>query len=291
MLFKDEYDFLSNMYPCPVEIFGYKFTCSESAYQAAKCPSSMPAFTNMNGYQAKKEGRKLPIRKDWDAVKVNIMRTIVKAKFDQNPYLKERLVKVTGKIVEDNYWKDTFWGICNGVGQNMLGKILMEVRDEALKSFGAVYTCSMTNVNDMVQQHSIDEVWVIARSYKHPIIAPNGVPVYHVPELSPSRELLSVYLSMRDRGEWNFNSFVKTYVPRFLTEMLETQPRNRLGQIVKRTEEGKRILLVCYCSEEMMCHRSIVKGLLQGRGVRSEYFDYSRYFHIYMQMWRDRGCC
>jgi len=55
----------------------------------------------------------------------------VRAKFEQNPDLAAKLI-ATGdeELVEGNTWGDTYWGVCRGVGQNKLGKILMNVRQE-----------------------------------------------------------------------------------------------------------------------------------------------------------------
>jgi N-glycosidase YbiA len=75
--------------------------------------------------------RKFPLRKDWEAVKDDIMREALRAKFTQNKELKEILLK-TGDIhlVEhthnDFYWADGG----DGSGKNMLGKLLMELREE-----------------------------------------------------------------------------------------------------------------------------------------------------------------
>ena len=58
------------------------------------------------------------------------MKRVIKAKFQQHPYLKEKLLALNEYIVEDNTWNDKFWGRCNGKGENNLGKILIEVRQE-----------------------------------------------------------------------------------------------------------------------------------------------------------------
>lgn len=133
MFFKDKYAFLSNMYECPVTVMIdniiYTFKCSESAYQACKCPERVQEFVDLGGYGAKRLGRKVQIRPDWEELKFGFMYTIVKAKFDQNPFLKLRLKALQGEIAEDNTWNDTYWGICNGIGENNLGKILMDLRD------------------------------------------------------------------------------------------------------------------------------------------------------------------
>ena len=132
--FSGEYEFLSNMYLCKVVYNGITYKCSEAAYQAQKCPELAPRFSDINGYVAKKLGRQVNIRPDWDDVKLRIMAEIVFQKFTQNKDLAEKLL-LTGdaEIIEGNYWGDTYWGICtnrtyDGVGENYLGKILMCVR-------------------------------------------------------------------------------------------------------------------------------------------------------------------
>lgn len=133
MFFRDNYDFLSNMYTCTINVpFRgdiFTFSCAESAFQAFKCPERMQEFTSIDGFTAKKLGRKVKLREDWEQQKVAIMFTIVKAKFEQNPDLMEKLINVNGIIAEENTWNDTYWGICNGTGLNRLGLILMAIRD------------------------------------------------------------------------------------------------------------------------------------------------------------------
>jgi len=75
--------------------------------------------------------RTLPLRKDWEMVKDSIMKDAVRAKFTQYPDLRYILIE-TGNVelvehtTNDNYWADGG----DGTGKNMLGKILMEVREE-----------------------------------------------------------------------------------------------------------------------------------------------------------------
>ena len=120
------------MYPCDiaVQIDGerYKFSCVEAAYQASKCPGRVSEFIQLNGYEAKRLGKRVELRSDWNEVKVDLMKTLVKQKFS-NPDLLAKLKSITDEIVETNNWGDTFWGKCYGKGQNILGKILMEIRD------------------------------------------------------------------------------------------------------------------------------------------------------------------
>ena len=128
MRFIDNYHFLSNMYPCKVVYNGYTYLCSESAFQAQKS-KQFEKFVNLNGFQAKKLGKLLPLRNDWEDVKISIMRSILVEKFKDNE-LREKLLSVQEPIVEDNTWHDIFWGRCNSKGQNHLGKLLESVKIE-----------------------------------------------------------------------------------------------------------------------------------------------------------------
>lgn len=131
--FKDEYDFLSNFYGTTVFYNGLKFNSVEAAYQAAKCVNGkdMLMFTDFTPVIAKKMGKKVALRPDWENVKLDIMKTLVRYKFNNNPLLKEKLLETGDALLEEgNYWHDTYWGVCNGVGENHLGKILMTIRDE-----------------------------------------------------------------------------------------------------------------------------------------------------------------
>lgn len=58
------------------------------------------------------------------------MYEIVKNKFLQNEELKIKLKNIKEEIVEENYWNDKYWGVCNGIGENKLGKILEKVKKE-----------------------------------------------------------------------------------------------------------------------------------------------------------------
>lgn len=140
MVFRGEYWFLSNMYPVPVRMRmngrTYAFTCSEAAFQACKCPARMVEFERVDGFAAKRLGKRVPLRGDWDEKKLEIMRRILILKFGQNPELAKKLLMVRGPIVEDNSWGDTYWGRCNGTGENRLGLLLMELRDRLAAAQG-----------------------------------------------------------------------------------------------------------------------------------------------------------
>lgn len=134
--FTSERRFLSNFFSCRcwLKCDGVFYPTAEHAYQAAKTNDTGErrriAYLHTPG-AAKREGRKLALRKDWEQVKIKVMHDIVTVKFQTNPELKQMLLD-TGKaeLIEDNTWGDTFWGTCAGKGRNELGKILMQVRGE-----------------------------------------------------------------------------------------------------------------------------------------------------------------
>jgi ribA/ribD-fused uncharacterized protein len=133
--FRGKYYFLSNFFPAEVTYNGLTYQNNEAAFQAQKTYSKEERieFTTLEPRDAKRRGRRVRLRKDWEQVKDRIMEEIVRAKFSQNEELKEQLL-ATGdaQLVEGNRWNDRYWGvdIRSGVGENHLGKILMKVRSE-----------------------------------------------------------------------------------------------------------------------------------------------------------------
>lgn len=129
--FRGKFFFLSNFYSAPVTYNGITFLNNEAAFQAMKCPSRANEFANLNPSDAKRLGRKVKLRTDWEEVKESVMYLICFQKFKQNRELRERLLKTgNAELIEGNSWGDQIWGVCNGVGKNLLGNILMKVRDE-----------------------------------------------------------------------------------------------------------------------------------------------------------------
>ena len=133
MQFRGEYDFLSNFYTAPITYNGLTYQNNECAFQAQKTldESKREEFTHCSPKDAKHLGKRVELRSDWEEVKFDIMKDIVKAKFEQHPELVQRLL-ATGDtpIVEENTWGDRIWGVCNGYGENRLGRILSDVRNE-----------------------------------------------------------------------------------------------------------------------------------------------------------------
>jgi len=131
--FRGEYRWLSNFYSCQIVLDGKIYPSTEHAYQAAKTLDEnereqiriAPKFRD-----AKNLGQKVTKRSDWDEVKIAVMKECLRQKFER-PDLREKLL-ATGnqKLIEGNTWMDQFWGICNGIGSNHLGKLLMALREE-----------------------------------------------------------------------------------------------------------------------------------------------------------------
>lgn len=128
--FKGKYYFLSNFYNYPITYNGVTFKNAESAFQAQKNTSYIEEFINLEPNIAKRKGRHISLRKDWEEVKEHIMYEIVKTKFSDSK-LKAKLLSTNGRYLEEgNNWNDKIWGVCNGEGENRLGHILMIVRRE-----------------------------------------------------------------------------------------------------------------------------------------------------------------
>lgn len=130
--FRGEYFFLSNFYPAEIVYMGEIWPTSEHAYQAQKFndPTIRTAIREAKTpAQAKRIGNKFPCRSDWEQIRVKAMLSILYAKFMQHEDILHKL-KATGEqqIIENNSWHDTFWGVCNGKGENQLGKLLMQLR-------------------------------------------------------------------------------------------------------------------------------------------------------------------
>lgn len=131
--FSGNHRWLSNFFSSIVRLDGRGYSTVEHAYQAAKTldPDERETIRRaMSPGLAKKLGRTVTMRSDWEDVRLAVMLELVRQKF-AHPVLAKYLLG-TGDIalVEGNTWGDKFWGVCGGRGENHLGRILMQVRDE-----------------------------------------------------------------------------------------------------------------------------------------------------------------
>lgn len=134
--FDGPHRFLSNFYRCLIVYEGITYPSVEHAFQAMKSLDGnerrrISGISTAAG--AKRAGRMVPLRHDWNVVRIPIMRDLLRLKFDpeKKPDLAQMLIDTgNAELVEGNTWGDRFWGICAGSGENHLGKLLMEVRAE-----------------------------------------------------------------------------------------------------------------------------------------------------------------
>lgn len=135
--FVGEFEFLSNycLLDIPIVIDGLVFDNAEAAYQAMKSLDEevKSRFQEFSPYEAKKVGKTIQVRENWEDIKVSIMKTVVRKKFIANPHLGYKLKDTHPEmLIDSNRDNDRFWGvdIPNHVGENQLGKILMQIRSE-----------------------------------------------------------------------------------------------------------------------------------------------------------------
>ena len=131
--FRGKYEFLSNMYPTLLYVNDELYPSAEHAFQAMKCLDKndrIAISVCRSPQEAKQAGKLVHLRPDWESVKIDLMYSILQAKFT-DPKLAAKL-RSTGNsdLIEGNDWGDDFWGVCTSNGQNMLGKLLMKVRKE-----------------------------------------------------------------------------------------------------------------------------------------------------------------
>lgn len=125
--FEGNYRWLSNFIGAPNE------PTVEHRYQAAKAIDRAEAesvLATPTAAAAKKMGRTITVRPDWDAVKLETMRQLLQDKFSREPFRSKLIATGETEIIEENHWNDTFWGVCKGVGENHLGRLLMDLRRE-----------------------------------------------------------------------------------------------------------------------------------------------------------------
>lgn len=135
--FSGPHRFLSNFYSSPIELDGVTFPTVEHAFQALKStdPDRYAEIAAApTPAAAKKMGRKVTLRPDWDRVKDTVMADLLALKF-KDPALRAKLLATGDEVlVEGNTWHDQYWGDCTcwthaGVmGANTLGRLLMMER-------------------------------------------------------------------------------------------------------------------------------------------------------------------
>ncbi|AXF52288.1 MAG: hypothetical protein [Caudoviricetes sp.] len=148
----------------------------------------------------------------------------------------------------------------------------------------SIYTGNIYKIKNY-DLKTFDEIWYIVRSLKNNYLANE---TYHVPQLSPSYNLFYKYLNWKKNNLWNQKIFQDKYVPQFLSEIKSSQESRQYLNALCNKGIDKSILLLCYCQEEFLCHRSIILGLIQGyykeNNIQTKCgnFDYTKYFNQYI---------
>lgn len=133
--FAGEYRWLSNFWLVEIEYEGIKYPSVEHFYVAMKTTDielrKEISELETSG-KAKRFGRTMSIRSDWDDIKVQIMEYGLRQKYSQEPFKSKLLSTVGLDIEEGNTWNDTWWGVNldTGEGKNILGKLIMKIRGE-----------------------------------------------------------------------------------------------------------------------------------------------------------------
>lgn len=147
--FDGKYRFLSNFYPWViVDEDGITWPSTEHYYQAAKTSDPLWKMRILNAPYYKEDciegqrsvkslGKSCPMRTDWDDVRLEVMDKALRMKFRADNEMGSKLAE-TGNVelIEGNTWGDVFFGVCNGQGENNLGKLLMTLRSEIQKEIG-----------------------------------------------------------------------------------------------------------------------------------------------------------
>jgi len=135
--YEQDHYYLSNFSAFRLRWRDENFDTSEAAYHWEKFPDHadirFAILMADSAHEAFKvaERHKEKRRDDWDDIKVDIMRCILCAKVAQHEYVHRKLLETGDRELVENSWRDTFWGWGpNRDGQNMLGKLWMQVRHQ-----------------------------------------------------------------------------------------------------------------------------------------------------------------
>lgn len=127
----------SNFYIAPIYIDGVRYDTTEHYFQAAKFPDDpahQRAVATAHGPNKTAQlgrSRKHKLRDDWEEIKDAVMETAVRAKFTQHEDLRKQLLETGDAIIVEDSPTDAYWGVgAERDGKNMLGIILMKIREE-----------------------------------------------------------------------------------------------------------------------------------------------------------------
>lgn len=131
--FHGQHRFLSNFFPSPITYEGITYGTLEHAFQAAK--TTEPVLRQlvrdaMHPAEARRLGRRVILRAGWNEMREQVMLDLLRIKFSNEELAQQLIDTGIEELIEVNHHHDTFWGVCQGEGQNKLGQLLMIVRQE-----------------------------------------------------------------------------------------------------------------------------------------------------------------
>lgn len=129
--FQGEYRWLSNFVDCEVVLDGIIYPSVENAYQASKftLDSERVPFTQISSSIAKRKGKEAKLPDDWKQLRLKVMYDLLSQKFSQQKFYYLLQGTKDAHLEEVNHWGDIFWGTCDGKGGNILGNMIMRIRD------------------------------------------------------------------------------------------------------------------------------------------------------------------
>ena len=133
-----KYGAFSNFSRHSVVIDHKRYKTTEHFYQAQKFIKTDKQWANKIAKQARPSqaaslgrDKSRPLRKDWESVKVDVMRRALRAKVEQYSSIEELLLSTGDRKIIENSPKDAYWGVGpSGRGKNMLGRLWMELREQ-----------------------------------------------------------------------------------------------------------------------------------------------------------------
>lgn len=135
--FDKDHSYLSNFYSSQIKVGRWEYPAVEHLFQAAKARYAFDRKKIREArrpVEAKRLGKACTKRSDWNDIRLRVMMIALAAKFDQHPDLAAKLVAThPSELIEGNWWNDTYWGQCKGVGDNHLGRLLMELRTNLIE--------------------------------------------------------------------------------------------------------------------------------------------------------------
>jgi len=191
-------DRFSNFYPVKIFVDGIEYNSVEHCFQCAKASTQedfMKVYYAKTASAAKREGRKITLRSDWEQIKNNVMYNCLFVKFSKEPF-RTALYNTIGKYIVEASPTDGYWGAKSNVnsiylnrnfpGKNMLGQLIMKLRDEEFWP-GGVPRGSSQPIIPMLGFHTEQQV------QKEPEILPSST--QNVPDIefiSPKRDELEI---------------------------------------------------------------------------------------------------